>query len=114
MKSITNERISKAARRYLEARDLEVIDEFEHDGTPFVVAEDAGEIAIARVSFGFDRVPDPWRDRDAFEEVAAMYLKGHDAVDVPVRGDSVDILVLAESRALLRHTINCMGSFCEA
>ena len=114
MNKITNERISKAARRYLEAKDYTVLDEFERDGLPYIAADDCGEVVIARLSFGLEQVPEPWCDRGGFEDVAAWYLREHDVVDLPVRGDSIDLMVLGRDRALLRHTVNCTGGFCGA
>ncbi len=114
MKKITNKRLSKAAKRYLKARGYAVLDEFECCGEPYIAADDCGEVVIARVGCGFGRIPEPWCDRDAFEEVAAFYLRTHDEIDVPVRADSIDMLILSEGRALLRHTVNCSNGFCEA
>ena len=111
MYKTTNQRISDAARRYLELKDYEVLDQFEWQDTPFIAAEDLGELVIARVSCSTERVPEPWSDRDMFEQVAAFYLKGCEDADVSVRGDSIDMLVLGESRALLRHTTNCSNGF---
>ena len=111
MYKTTNQRISDAARRYLELKDYEVLDQFEWQDTPFIAAEDLGELVIARVSCSTERVPEPWSDRDMFEQVAAFYLKSCEDADVSVRGDSIDLLVLGESRALLRHTTNCSNGF---
>lgn len=114
MKKITNKRLRKAARQYLEARGYTVLDEFECYGEPYVAAEDFGEVVIARVGQGFGGIPEPWHDRDGFEEVAAFFLRTYDEEGMPVRGDSIDLLILSDGRALLRHTVNCSAGFCEA
>lgn len=111
MSKTLNQRASEAARRFLEARDYLVVKELDRGGTPFIVADDGGELVIARVACGTDRVPEPWRDRGEFEDVAASYLRENEVVDVVVRGDSLDILVIGGSRGLLRHSVNCTGSF---
>ncbi len=114
MNSITNERIGKAARRYLEAKGYTVLDEFELDGTLYIVSDDFEEISIARVAYGLDCLPAQWCDLESFEQVAAHYLKDHDVVDVPVRCDSIDFHVIGKDRAFLRHTIGCKLADCAA
>ena len=50
---------------------------------------------------------------DSREIAAAAWLSEHadDAgyVDIPVRFDSIAMMILSESRALLKHHINCLG-----
>lgn len=49
------------------------------------------------------------KKRRKYESMAAMYLKDHEFVDMPVRFDVVGILVVNEERALIRHHINAFG-----
>ena len=109
MNKTINQKVSGAARRYLELKGFEVLDEFELAGVPYIAADDCGEVVVARVSYSTERVPEPWSDRDAFEMAAAHFLKGRDEADVPVRGDSIDLMVLGDSRAMLRHATNVTG-----
>lgn len=47
--------------------------------------------------------------RSRYEKIAAWYLSQHDVADVRVRFDVIDVLVVAEDRALIRHIVNAFG-----
>ena len=48
--------------------------------------------------------------RERYERIAALFLQGFDAVDVPVRFDIVSIVAIAPDRALVRHHIDAFGA----
>lgn len=118
-----NERAMKAAGRYLEMKGMEIVDEgWAKDGLAGgidIVADDCGAIVFVDVTVstvgdgGFRESP---LSREQAELLAASWLGEHpDAADVEVRFDHVALMVCAESRAILRHHVNCfgyMGSAC--
>ena len=50
------------------------------------------------------------RKRERYEKIAALFLAGYEAVDVPVRFDVVSLLVIGADRALVRHHINAFAA----
>lgn len=48
--------------------------------------------------------------RERYERIAALFLQGYDAVDVPVRFDIVSIVAIAPDRAIIRHHIDAFGA----
>ena len=105
----TQERIVKAARRYLEARGYEVVDQAEWDSAPVLVLDDDGVVAFAQVAYGMHEMPADTFDRDSFEAFAGGYLAEHDIADCQVRADRIDVMVVSGDRALLRHAVNRSG-----
>lgn len=106
MYKTATERTVAAAKRYLEMRGYEVLDELERGGTPVLVADDEGERVFVDVRFSFDGMPHPRFDREAFEEMAGAYVAEHDVADCTVRADSIAMMVVADNRAFLKHTVN--------
>lgn len=51
------------------------------------------------------------KKRHKYELIAAWYLKDHDYLDVPIRFDVIDLLVVASDRAMIRHLKNAFGVF---
>ena len=47
--------------------------------------------------------------RSRYERIAAWYLRESDLVDIPVRFDVVDLLVVSEDRAMIKHYVNAFG-----
>ena len=105
MEETAEQRTVAAAKRYLQMRGYEVLDELECGSTPVIVADDCGEMVFAHVSFGFGEMPHATFDRDRFEQMAGDYIRDNDITDCPVRADALGIMVVADDRALLRHTI---------
>ena len=50
-------------------------------------------------------------DREAFERLAAAYLADADVTERAVRFDVVSMLVLNDSRALIKHHVNVLGAW---
>lgn len=115
----TKQNARKAAKRYLELKGFEVLDEnWARDGLAGnidLVASDCGEIVFVNVTpsdlnqdAGFREEP---LSREQFELLAATWLGEHVECmepDFPVRFDRVSVLILSESRAVLRHHINAL------
>ena len=110
----TIEQVVKAAKRYLEFKGWEVLDQTERDGSPYIVADDFGTIAVVKVAARGDGFPNIELDREVFEDVAASYLKDHDTEDAQVRPDLIELWVVNSNRALLRHNIGCVLADCAA
>ena len=112
-----DKRARKAARRYLELQGYGIIDRNWTDeaiaGKVDLVAMDCGTIVFADVTVstiddgGFRESP---LSREQAELLAASWLGEHpDEADVAVRFDHLAMMVCAESRAILRHHVNCFG-----
>ena len=86
----------------------------ERDGSPYIIADDFGTIAVVKVAARGDGFPNIELDREAFEDVAASYLKDHDTEDAQVRPDLIELWVVNSNRALLRHNIGCVLADCAA
>lgn len=114
-----NKRARKAAGRYLELQGYGIVDKNWSDeaiaGKVDLVAEDGGTIVFVTVSVGGLEGDAGFREeplsREQAELLAATWLGAHpDAgVDVPVRFDRISVLVVGQDRAMLRHTVNCLG-----
>lgn len=114
------ERAVKAAERYLAHRGYEIVESgwrSEGGSTIDLVATEDGDVVFVDVNArqGTDRgLPEDGgaASREHREIAAAAWLAEHggeEYTDRPIRFDSIAMLVLGESRALLRHHINCLG-----
>ena len=115
MEAATNERAMRGIERFLERRGMKIIEAGWAHGNDKVdfIADDDGELVFisctVRVNdgggLGTEQV-----NRKAFERVAAAYLAEH--LDIPegaVRHDVVSMLVLGDSKALIRHHLNALS-----
>lgn len=102
-------RAAKASARYLAMAGYEIL---EGDFEGFVVARDEVGVAFVGVeakrgyfdSFGNDGAEDLLK---SFEKAIVDYFASEDAEpDVRVRLDKIDVSVVADDRAVLRHHIN--------
>ena len=109
----------KATERYLELKGLGIIDRWWGKdglaGNIDLVAEDGGELVFVSVTPGDLDCDAGFREeplsREQFELLAATWLRDHaDFVDgsVPVRFDRISVLMLTESRAIIRHHVNAL------
>lgn len=109
----------KATGRYLELKGLDIIDrQWGKDdlaGSIDLVAEDGGELVFVSVAPGDLDCDAGFREeplsREQFELLAATWLRDHaDFPDgsFPVRFDRVSVLMLSESRAIIRHHVNAL------
>lgn len=110
-------RSMEAAERYLSRRGYDIL---ETDwqcaaGTVDVIAKDEGSLVFAQVScrrgaekgFPSERIASTSRAKR--EMMALSYLSTHEVVDVTVRFDQLSLVVVDESRAMIRHHINCFS-----
>lgn len=113
-------RAVKATARFLIQRGYEVVEtSWESEGSAIdVVAREDDAVVFVDVyaRLGADRgMPEDGGEasRERREIAAATWLSEHDGeeglVDLPIRFDSIAMMVIGESRALLRHHINCVG-----
>lgn len=117
-----HERAVKAAIRFCEHRGYEILDEgWTKEGTAgridLVAREDDVlvfiDVTVAEQSDGGFKEGNLTREQ--FEMLAALYLGENEPEgDIPVRFDSIDLIVVNDNRALLRHHINRLGSCAEA
>ena len=108
----------KAMRRYLELRGFEVVEDgWAHgkDAADFIAIDgENGDLVFvsteARAN-GNGESPGFEPDREAFERLAAAYLTDADVTDRAVRLDVLSMLVLSESRGLIRHAVNVLSAW---
>ena len=108
----------KAMRRYLELRDFEVLEDgWAHgkDAADFIAIDgengDLVFVAAEARANGSGGFPGFEPDREAFERLAAAYLTDADVTDRAVRLDVLSMLVLGESRGLIRHHVNVLSAW---
>ena len=104
----------KGIKSYLERRGFEILEEnWAHSGDSidFIANEEDDLVFIGcqlRQNSG-EGFPEEVLDRDSLERLAASYLTEHlDSGDCTVRFDLVSMLILDDSRALLRHHCNAL------
>lgn len=111
------QRAIKASAKYLQLRGWDIIaTSSDEELKPFhIVATDAGELVFVRVrAFTHppreDSVNVDGELRTRMEDRFCHFLYDHpEHVDVPVRGDFVDVFVIGGDRALVRHQVNCIS-----
>lgn len=106
-------RANAATKRYLELRGFDILEEawcHGNDTADFIAIDgESGDLVIVfadasrNVGEGF---PDTEADRKAFERLAVAYLAETEYIDLAVRLDIVSLLVVGDSRALIRHCSN--------
>lgn len=115
------EKAVKAAEKFLEQRGYEVVEsnwESEGGSALDLVAKQDGTVVFVDVYArrGIDRgMPEEGGEgsRERREIAAAAWLAEHDdkegLVDLPIRFDSIAMMLVSDNRALLKHHINCLG-----
>ena len=108
------------AKRYIEHRGMEVIEEsFEGDGYSFdfIARDENGSIAFIKVKTyksGACQEPVPETTRKVlrrmFEKAMIDYFTGHDCDSAPVRADVLAITIAGEHRAIVRHVCNVLAA----
>ncbi|MCQ5090959.1 YraN family protein [Slackia exigua] len=111
------EKAVKASARFLERRGYEVAEqnwspEGSDESVPLIAYDDDTlvfiDVKVRNGAEGF--APEAETDREAMEVLAAKYLAETDVdPDFRVRFDIISMMVIAESRALLRHHINAFS-----
>ena len=103
----------KAAEAYLDHKDLELIDAEPALAGIDLVALDGKALVFVTVEItddAADGFPKAREGRDTLEASAASWLANHrDRVDVPVRFDTIALIVTGPQRAFLRHHVNALS-----
>lgn len=112
----TTTKTRQAIRRYIELRGFEIIEDgWAHgkDEIDFIArdTEDGDLVFVAAEAHtdGGKGIPAEKLDRGAFERIAAAYLASADIDNCTVRLDTVSLLVLNDSRGLIRHHRNALS-----
>ena len=111
------DRAVSASARYLEIRGYEVVEqnwspEGSDESVPLIAYENDVLVFIdVTVRSGFEGfVPESETDREAMEVLAARYLAQADVdANIEVRFDIISMMVIGESRAMLKHHINAFS-----
>lgn len=98
------ERKMAATVRYLELRGNEVVDTFGN----WAVFED-GCLVFAKVSIGESFAGRAPSQRE-FERVAIDWLVENDLLDREIRCDHIEFAVVANGRAMVKHTTDCLNA----
>lgn len=102
--------MKKAIERYLALRNYDIIDSDVADDV--IAAYDLLEDQVVIIKWGvsdenFEVTP---LSNKEFEKTAMFFLKDHDDyVDVTIRHDVVDLLVVKSTRGFIRHHVNVFG-----
>lgn len=107
----------RAASRYLERMDYEII---EHNwecpaGEADIIALDGDTLVFCEVKtrtsleHGLPVEAVDAQKRSRYEKIAGWYLRDHDYTDMCVRFDIVALLVVNGERALVRHYVNAFA-----
>lgn len=105
------ERALLAAKKFLEYRDYKILDVGWREGAE-IVAEYDGELVFCEVKVceeEFDNSQD--KKLAARERLMLEYAKEHDLMPVQIRYDAINLIVLDENRAIIRHHVNCINGF---
>ncbi|MDU6011475.1 MAG: YraN family protein [Slackia sp.] len=111
------DRAVSASARYCELKGYEVLEqnwspEGSEESIPLIAYEDDTLVFIdVKARNGLDGfIPESETDREAMEILAAKYLAQTDLEsNVEVRFDIISMMVVGESRAMLKHHINAFS-----
>ena len=111
------DRAVSASARYLELKGYEVVEqnwspEGSDESVPLIAYEDDTLVFIdVTVRNGFEGfVPESETDREAMEVLAAKYLaQTGDEPNFEVRFDIISMMVIGETRAMIKHHINAFS-----
>jgi len=107
----------EAAARYLTLKDYEIV-EMNWTcaaGEADIIAWEEECLVFCEVKTrtnidkGFPSESVTKKKRQKYEKIAAWYLQDHDWLDVRIRFDVIDILVVGPDRAMIKHIVNAFG-----
>lgn len=104
-----DEKVKKAARRYLKIRGYA---DFDEEVNGFLVFEDRGVIVFVHTLWGEERLKASERAelQAQYEHAIAQWAAGYGGDDnLDLRCDEVSFLIINEGRAILRHHVNVFG-----
>lgn len=104
-----NDKVINGAVKYLEMTGREVIDIYNKD---FIAYFDDDEVAIGKVFFTTSSIKeetDNYITRKEFEYVCEQVLIDNidDLYDVSIRPDMIEVFVIRNDRAIIKHTRAC-------
>lgn len=115
MEAIINEKAMRGIERFLERRGMDILETGWAHGNDKIdfIAKDEDDLVFISCTIrtndgnglGSEQV-----NRKTFERVAAAYLAEH--LDIPegtVRHDTVNMLILSDDKALIRHHVNALS-----
>jgi len=108
MNTKLHENAMKAAEKYIELTGMTIIDKLDD----ILVYKDEGDIAFGKVrvtreTMSNDVAYDYRMSRDEFEEVITKVLYDNpDVIDGTLRFDMIELFVVHDNRAIVRHHIN--------
>lgn len=117
-----NERAEQAAAMFLDRRGYDIIERTwetgEGDEPVDIIAKEDDSIVFVtvRARKGADKgFPESNLNREELEKFAVKWFTAHpdDCVECAFRFDVVALMTLSESRAMIRHHINCMSVGCD-
>lgn len=107
------ERAHIAAKKFLERKGLEILDDNPNLTGIDLAAKEGDIIAFIEVIYregsekGFS---DTHSLRNTVEQSAAKWLAGQDETDIRCRFDRISMMIISPQRAFLRYHINALGS----
>ena len=114
------QRALKACEKYLSLNGYDILETSWEcpAGTIDIIAHDidADTVAFTTVTYtedaseGFSEKPVTPSLRSHLESIALSFLATTDIIDVPVRFDTIKLVVLGGDRAMLRHHVNALGT----
>lgn len=103
------DRVKKAVLNYARLREFEYIDELEDEPIMFFFDEAENSIVVAKYGWSTKGWTTPSMSRKEFEEVALKFFMSHiDMVDVCIRHDIIDVHVIRDDRAFIRHHVDIL------
>ena len=108
----------KASERFLESRGYEILEtswECTAGGADIIARDDADVVFVevnakTNTEAGFPAEAGTEAKRAKFERTAIAYMAGYEETDVSVRFDIISMVIIGESRAMLRHHINARAA----
>ena len=116
MNKATKTKAMQGIRKFLEMRGFEIVEDGWRSGKNSVdfIARDEADLVFVSCNIHGDSgegFPEDKLDRAACEKTAAAYLAQHlDIEQTMIRFDIVSMLVLSDSRAMLRHYRNALSA----
>lgn len=101
----------KAALNFLEAKDYEIQDRDDDIIISVIDGILCFQVVRTRQNCFADEAS---VSRNRLESFAGEYLSCHDFTDMPIRFDVIDINVLDNGKAIIRHHVSAFGDPCEA
>lgn len=111
----TIQRAKQGIKRYLELRGYKILEDgwcHGKDSVDFIATDEEDALVFIDCQINADDgggIPEEAPDCKAFERIAAAYLAESELSCIEVRYDVVAMLVIGDSRGLIRHHINVLS-----